>query len=97
MGISVRRRRTSDDPVIRSAQDSAASGGLRRVVQPEAPVLDGSVGHEVHPEVVEAGQDRVRGSTRVAAEPADQGRVLVVAIPNGQIVVLRKLSSLKLC
>ena len=74
--------------MIRSGQNSSADGRLRRVIQLEAAVLHRPVGDEFESEKVESRDDRVGNATRVAAESADQRRVLVVTVTNGQVVVL---------
>ena len=81
--------------MIRSGKNSSANGRLRCVVQLEAAVLHRAVGDEVEPEVVEARNEGVGDAARVAAEPADQGRVLVVPVAHGQVVVLQLVSKKK--
>ena len=71
--------------MICSAENSSASRSLCRVVHPEAAILDRPVCHEVHPDVVQGGHDRLRGPARVSAEPSDQRRVLVVAVANRDV------------
>ena len=75
--------------MIGSGQNSSADGRLRRVVQLEAAVLHRSVRDELESEKVESRDNRVGNATRVSAKSADQRRVLVVAVSNSQVVVLK--------
>ena len=80
--------------MIRSGKNSSANGRLSCVIQLEAAVLHGAVGDEVEPEVIEARDEGVGDATRVATEPAYQGRVLVVPVAHGQVVVLHSVSTI---